>query len=261
MNYKYEKISSKLGVSIKDIISCSRYLSLSSNYKEDDIISVVYDFVSSSPSNLKYSKYSEKSFVVRGDEISNSQMNDLSKLGGKLNLYLRGGPGFIFSNFMIDDIRFYLDYGIVRVSKYGKILLRDKKSWYKSIEKSFPVWGKGRLKGTYYINIIRKSIPPPNHLIDYDRALLLYKPTKSYWPAEALSIWEEFNGKSKKGDTKVFSYSDGSGNYSYWVTGPNKNVSRWLREMKRKFPVNPYGTFYWKSKDGKQLYLTRGSSD
>lgn len=53
-------------------------------------------------------KYSEKSFVVRGQTFNH--MDKLKELGGKWNAYLKGGEGWIFPNYKENEVKEYFKY-------------------------------------------------------------------------------------------------------------------------------------------------------
>lgn len=61
--------------------------------------------------NVTIEKYSEKSFVVRGETKEHKEK--LSDLGGKWNSRLRDGAGWIFPNMFKDNVENWINKGIV----------------------------------------------------------------------------------------------------------------------------------------------------
>lgn len=61
--------------------------------------------------NVTIEKYSEKSFVVRGETKQHKEK--LSDLGGKWNSRLRDGAGWIFPNMFKDNVQNWINNGIV----------------------------------------------------------------------------------------------------------------------------------------------------
>ena len=73
-------------------------------------------------------KYSEKSFVLRGD--TRTYKEDIKKLGGKYNSRLKGGPGWIFPLVKEAVVKDYIDTGVVKVQervstdKYNNLIIK-----------------------------------------------------------------------------------------------------------------------------------------
>lgn len=61
--------------------------------------------------NVTIEKYSEKSFVVRGETKQHKEK--LSDLGGKWNSRLRDGAGWIFPNMFKDNVQNWINNGII----------------------------------------------------------------------------------------------------------------------------------------------------
>ena len=61
--------------------------------------------------NVTIEKYSEKSFVVRGETKQHKEK--LSDMGGKWNSRLRDGAGWIFPNMLKDNVQNWINNGIV----------------------------------------------------------------------------------------------------------------------------------------------------
>lgn len=57
--------------------------------------------------SLQINSYSDKSFKVSGD--TKKYVEQLKKLGGKYNPYLKNGPGWIFSNKRLDEVKKFVD--------------------------------------------------------------------------------------------------------------------------------------------------------
>ena len=70
--------------------------------------------------NVQIEKYSEKSFVVRGE--TKEHKTQLSELGGKWNSRLKGGAGWIFPNNLRENVENWIKNDIVvRNKKYENI--------------------------------------------------------------------------------------------------------------------------------------------
>jgi len=61
--------------------------------------------------NVNIEKYSEKSFVVRGETKEHKEK--LSDLGGKWNSRLRDGAGWIFPNMLRKNVENWINHGII----------------------------------------------------------------------------------------------------------------------------------------------------
>lgn len=57
--------------------------------------------------SISIEKYSERSFVVRGD--TKPVKDALIEIGGKYNPHLRGGPGWIFSEKLRENVQSWID--------------------------------------------------------------------------------------------------------------------------------------------------------
>lgn len=66
-------------------------------------------------SQLNIVQYTEKSFVVRGNTTENKEQ--LKTIGGKYNALLKGGPGWIFPNFLKKNVEEYIRSGSVCSNK------------------------------------------------------------------------------------------------------------------------------------------------
>ena len=99
---------------------------------------------------LEITKYSEKSFVVRGNEYTGQEFNDLQDLKGSYNKFLKGGKGFIFSNTRLEEVEKYLKTGELPEGKkvVGALHIEN----YKFVVKNFTTDQRNELValgGTY----------------------------------------------------------------------------------------------------------------
>lgn len=63
--------------------------------------------------SLKIEEYSEKSFVIRGDDTKKFK-DTLKELGGKWNPSLKDGAGWIFSNTRKEQLEKFLEVLIMK---------------------------------------------------------------------------------------------------------------------------------------------------
>jgi hypothetical protein len=76
-------------------------------------------------SELNIIQYTEKSFVVRGN--TNENKEQLKNIGGKYNALLKGGPGWIFPNFLKKNVEEYIKSGTITTN-----FSKEEKTEYKN---------------------------------------------------------------------------------------------------------------------------------
>lgn len=80
-------------------------------------------------SQLNIIQYTEKSFVVRGNTTENKEQ--LKNIGGKYNALLKGGPGWIFPNFLKKNVEEYVKSGSITNSSFSSKEDKEEKKEYK----------------------------------------------------------------------------------------------------------------------------------
>ena len=207
----------------------------------------------------KIEKYSDKSVVVRKAGIRDEDVSGMLKIGSKLtsgirlNEYLKGGPGYIFPNYLKLDLQRYMLFGtsvpILPETRYVK-----KSGMFSALKKILGLSGK-MIMGSDVISLIRQKIlPHPDDSQTFAEIIASIDPKKEYHHIELVAMFEDmFYPRKKIGDLDVHIFSPepiGLPKRVYWVTGPLDQVKKYIEKIEDEHPQQAFSAKIYSKGEG-----------